>query len=379
MVSNGDFMAVGEGYAFDSAGEQDRLAANLVTVPAFTASTDTQNAWEMYQPMPNPADYNPTSSAYAGIKLFGAAAVQKACAFRTDDLPGGASKASDLKVEYSYSQQGWKFGNGAGGGWGSAKVSASDFNSLGCDQDVSFAANTSDPSSISNASMAFKTEGAKVLYWAATPNGTLTSFLYDNKQINYNPFIMTEASTYDPSLAKWNTHGYGNNLYTRIGFEPIEAASAVPAVKQYLTLVGATNASAIGEQAASAFLLWATAAKSCGAALTRQCVVNYLGKASNFTGTKAWTAGGLQAPTNPATNTPSGCALIMHFSGGVWSQVAPSGKVGTFSCPTGKATGIVNTSAMISRLGLSADYDSSGHYIGDLGSLTTADLILPKK
>ena len=346
MISNHDFMVVGQGYAFDSAGEGDRLAADLVSVPGFTASTDTQNAWEMYQAMPNPADYNPASSAYAGSKLFGSAAVQKACAFRTDDLPGGASKSSDIKVEYSYSKQGWKWGDGSGGGFGGYKTSASDFASYGCDQNVSFLANISAPATINQASLNLKNSGAKTVYWAATPNATFTSFLADNAANKFKPFILTEASTYDPSLAKWNKKGYGDNVYTRLGFAPLESASAVPAVKQYVALVGASNASAIGEQAASSFLLWATAAKSCGNALTRQCMVNYLGKSSNFTGAKAWTGGGLQGGTNPATNISASCGIVVHLKGTKWVQAYPT-KLGTFDCKSSYAQ---DTSAVLPYL-----------------------------
>ena len=337
MIANHDFMMAGEGFAFDSAGEADRLAADLIAVPGFTASTDTQNAWEMYQAMPNPADFNPASSAYAGVKLFGSAAVQKACAFRTDDLPGGASKSSDIKVEYSYSKNGWKWGDGTNGGFGGIKNTPSEFATYGCDQNVSFLANISAPATINQASLNFKNSGAKTIYWAATPNATFTSFLADNAANKFKPYILTEASTYDPSLAKWNKKGYGDNVYTRLGFAPIEAASAVPAVKQYVTLVGAANASAIGEQAASSFLLWATAAKSCGNALTRQCMVNYLGTPSNFAGTKAWTGGGLQGGTNPATNISASCGIVVHLKGTKWVQAYPT-KLGTFDCKSSYAT-----------------------------------------
>ncbi len=341
MISNGDFMMAGEGYAFDSAGEADRLAHNLVAVPGFTASTDTQNAWEMYQPMPNPADYNPASSAYEGTKLFGAAATAKACTFRTDDLPGGASKSSDIKVEYSYTQAGWKFGDGTGGGFGGNKTSVSDFATYGCDQNVTFLTTSASPA-LGVASNNFKNAGAKVLYWAATPNSALMGLLANNAANHYAPFIMTEASTYDPSLAKWNTHKYGDNLYTRIGFEPMEATS-VPAVKDYVKLVGSANASAIGEQAASAFLLWATAAKSCGNDLTRQCMVTYLGTPSNFAGSKAWTGGGLQGPTNPATNISASCGIVMHLKGTKWVQALPT-KSGAFDCASKYPT---DTSAVL--------------------------------
>ena len=34
---------------------------------------------------------------------------------------------------------------------------------------------------------------------------------------------------------------------------------------------------------------------------------------------------------------------------------------------------------MISRLGLTASYDSNGKFIGDLGSIAKSSLIVPKK
>ena len=327
-IANGDFMLAGQGWAFDSAAEADRLAADLVSVPGFTASTDTQNAWEMYQGMPNPADYAPASSGYEFAKLF-PTQVKAACAFRTDDLPGGASKTSDLKNEYVFTAAGWKFMEAGGKG---QKTSPSDFNSLGCDQNVDFYANVGAPSTINNASLALKNAGAKTVFWSATYNGILTDFLADNAANHYSPLVLVESSSYDAKFAKNNKKGYYNSVYARIAFEPIEAANAVPAVKQLENLVGgAANDNQIGEQAASSFLLWATAAKSCGNNLTRQCVVNYLGNSSNFSGSKAWTAGGLQGGTNPATNLPASCGILMHLSGTKWVQAYPA-KLGSFDC-----------------------------------------------
>ena len=329
VIANGDFMLVGEGWAFDSSGEEDRLAADLVAVPGFTASTDTENAWEMYQSVPNPADWASGGSGALAKTLFGASVVSHACAYRIDDLPGGAAKTSTIKDEYAFTKAGWTFMGGGGSG---AKSSPSDFSTLGCDQNVSFLAPITAPTTINNASLALKYAGAKAVFWSAIPNAAFTDLLADNAANHYNPVIVTESGVYAPSLAKWNKKGYANNVYVRMALEPMEAATVVPAVKQYVTLVGGTaKASTLGEQATSSFLLWATAAKACSNNLTRQCVVNYLGDASNVSWAKAWTGGGLQGAANPATNLPSQCTMLFHLKGSTWTQAAPA-KLGTFSC-----------------------------------------------
>lgn len=368
FCANHDFMMVGEGFAVDGGqAEHNRLACKLAAVPGFTASNDTQDAYMSYQAVPDPIATASGTAGTLGAKLWGNADVSNACSIRTTDLASGVQGI--MKDEIAYSANGWLFDN--------------------CDVNLT---TTSTSAAIGGAMYGAKGKGDPLLLWANGWGGELMTILGADAAIGYNPIIFGESNLYVehnefggllPSPATFE--GYpgestaANNLYAKLFVEPFEAADTVPAVAKFISIAGSTNESGLAEQSASSFLLWATAAKSCGAALTRQCVVNYLGNSSNFSGSKAWTAGGLQAPTNPATNTPSGCALIMHFSGGSWTQVAPTGKVGTFSCPKAPATGIVNTSAMISRLGLSASYDSTGHFIGDFGSLTKANLILPKK
>ena len=368
FCSNNDFMLVGEGFALDGGqAEHNRLACKLVAVPGFTATNDTQDAYESYQGIPDPIAVASGTAATLGTKIWGASATGNACAVRTTDLP--SAQQGIQKDEIAYTTNGWLFDN--------------------CDINLT---TTSTNATIGGAIYGAKTKGDPLLIWANGWGGELMTILGSGVALHYNPIIFGESNVYVesnlyggllPSPANFeHINGMStaaDNLYAKLFTEPFEAASTVPAVAKFISIAGADNKSALAEQSASSFLLWATAAKSCGAALTRQCVVNYLGKTSNFTGKNAWTAGGLQAPTNPATNSPSGCALIMHFSGGSWTQAAPSGKVGTFSCPTGKATGLVSTAAMISRLGLTASYDSNGKFIGDLGSIAKSSLIVPKK
>jgi hypothetical protein len=138
---------------------------------------------------------------------------------------------------------------------------------------------------------------------------------------------LLDAAEYTEGFAQWNTSGLGNNVYVRIGFEPLEAAKVVPAVAQYLSVVKKDGGltSALGEQAASSFLLWATEAKACGSTLTRQCMINHLSKVTS------WTGGGLNAPSDPAKNLPAPCGILMKLENTKWVQYYPK-KLGQFDC-----------------------------------------------
>ena len=81
-------------------------------------------------------------------------------------------------------------------------------------------------------------------------------------------------------------------------------------------------------QASSAFLLFAKAAKDCGANLTRTCVYD---KAKAVT---SWTGGGLHGETNPSSNAPTPCFLILKASasGFEYDQAATAPNKGLFNC-----------------------------------------------
>ena len=169
-----------------------------------------------------------------------------------------------------------------------------------------------------------QTCGAQVVFNDATPGPTLYGALEAANQIGYNPIWLLDAAEYTEAFAQWNTSGLGNNVYVRIGFEPLEAAKVVPAVAQYLSVVKKSGGltSALGEQATSSFLLWATEAKACGSTLTRQCMINHLSKVTS------WTGGGLNAPSDPAKNQPAPCGILMKLDNTKWVQYYPK-KLGT--------------------------------------------------
>jgi ABC-type branched-subunit amino acid transport system substrate-binding protein len=119
------------------------------------------------------------------------------------------------------------------------------------------------------------------------------------------------------------------NYYVYMPSEPLEAASAIPAVAQYESIVKQYVPSAhqgfFGEMAFSSWLLFAEAAKACGSGLTRTCLEQEVAKQTN------WTGGGLQGSINPASNKASQCFIVMKIANGKFVQAIPS-QLGQFYC-----------------------------------------------
>jgi hypothetical protein len=294
-----DFMLVGEGFALDGLAEQTRLSCNLAAVPGFTVSPVVANAYEMYQASPNPEDYSPGALAYEGDKLF-PTKVKHASVL---DTTLSTEQQSTEKAVQAYTEAGWKF--------------------LNCP----FLVNYGGEANYTPFAQKLQSCGAQVDFFDGTPGPVLYGMLQSDSQIGYNPIWMMDAAVYTEGFAQWNTSGLGNNVYVHIAYEPLEAAKAVPAVAEYLSILkkyGGQTAQ-LGEQSTSSFLLWATEAKACGSDLTRQCMINHLSKVTN------WTGGGLNAPTDPAKNLPPACGILMKLDNTKWVQAYPT-KLGTFDC-----------------------------------------------
>jgi hypothetical protein len=253
----------------------------------------------MYQASPNPEDYSPSALAFQGEKLFGSKTQH--VAFYDSTL--STQQQSEAKAQQAYTTAGWKV--------------------LNCAAVVNY----NGEANYTPFAQKLQSCGAQVVFTDATPGPTLYGLLESDNQLGYNPVWLMDAAEYTEPFAQWNTAGLGNNVYVHIAYEPLEAASAVPAVAQYLAIVkkygGST--SSLGEQSTSSFLLWATAAKACGSTLTRQCMINHLAKVTT------WTGGGLNAPTDPASNKPPACGILMKLDNTKWVQDYPK-KLGQFDC-----------------------------------------------
>ena len=332
-MCDNDFAAVGQGFAVDVLGEHTRLACNLPTVAGFTATKQVQNAYEMFQGMPNPLDYG-MASGFGDMKKYsktGANDIKHACAVRYSNLASQVS--STVKDEEALGQIGWNFNN--------------------CDEVVGSGDWQSNTAAVQSAVSNLQNDGAKIVLWTAGFGGSLKSFLQNADSINFKPYWILEANGYTAAFETWakSNPTLVKKVLIRTSLEPMTLTSN-PAVKSYLSIVpNDADHTALSEQSISSALLFATAAKTCGNALTPQCLISALGKV------KAWNAGGLTGTSNVAGNMPTTCGMLIGFSNAGAFKQAYRAAAGALS---GSATYVQPTPVSLRASGISLD--SSRHY-----------------
>ncbi len=294
-----DFMLVGEGWVLDSGQETLRLGCGLPAIPGYAVSPQFANAPLMYQAVPNPADFVNVEVAAAFQKMF-PTEITKTAVIYAEYPPTRDTKDKALQ---SFPKFGFTF--------------------LDCPQ-VYGIAGESDWKPLAQA---LKDCGAEVVYFVGSPYPNFENFLDAANQVDFHPIYITDANMYDLSFAAWNVNGYADQVYSRQTFLPLEEADQAEAISQFVDIVGSTGAEAnqLGEQSTSSFLLWATAAKACGSELTRECVLAEVAKI------ESWTGGGLHAETDPSTNMPTDCGLVLKLDGTAFVRAYPDG-AGTFDC-----------------------------------------------
>ncbi len=293
------FMLVGNAWALDSAQEETRLGCGLPSVPTYSVSPEFANAPLMYQSVPNPADVYPAGWAEQIAELFPDEV--KSSTVMYGNFP--ATIDTKDKVLQTFDDFGFEF--------------------LNCPQEYDIAGEPDwKPFALQLSDC-----GAEVVYYSGQPYPNMQNLLDDAAQVGYEPIWLTDSNAYLQSFADWNATGNGDRVYVRTAFTPFEQADSNPATQQYLDIVTehGGDVSQLGEQATSSFLLWATAAKECGAELTRECVLDQLSQITS------WTGGGLHAESNPGGNMPPECAMLLKLDGTTWVQVSPE-EEGEFAC-----------------------------------------------
>ncbi|MBL7496462.1 ABC transporter substrate-binding protein [Frankia sp. CNm7] len=293
------FMLVGQGWAFDSTGEQTRVACNLVSVQTYSVSPEFANGPMQYQAVPNPAD-----------ETVGAFFAQFA-KLHPDKIKKAAQYTTTLATENYSTRRGVEAARPFGWEW------------LPCTQTVNYFGEPDYKPFMQK----LKDCGAEVVWFTLSAGPQLYNALQAANQVDFHPIWLTETNNYVRGFAEFNSNGLADNVYVRTAYVPMEQADRVPAVKQYIEIVEADggDTSQLGMQATSSFLLWATAAKKCGSTLTRQCMVNELSKVTE------WTGGGLHAATNPGENHGPECGMLLRMKGTEYVQEFPE-KVGEFDC-----------------------------------------------
>ena len=298
---SGDFFLVGEGWAFDSNQEEIRLGCGLPAVPGYAVSAAFAHGKNVFAPTPGPSDETTAGMYDQFAKLF----------------PDGVKKAVTLVGAFSATEESRD----------KAVIAATDFG-------WNFVNTTIEYNPVGEADWTpfvkqIQAAGAGVIYWSGTCLPNLQLFMQAAVANGLNIPVLSEANHYSAACAAANTDGAMNNLYVRISSIPFEEATAdkTHAVQDYLDLLKASggDVSQLGSTGASAFLLWATAAQQCGAALTRDCEI------ANLKNIHKWTGHGLYTETDPGANHPTQCTALLKLNGTKYDRVVPTA-AGTFEC-----------------------------------------------
>lgn len=295
-----EFMMVGHGFAMDQTAEQTRVACNLAAVPGFTVSPDAANGPMTFQGVPFPVDYA------AGSGLFQVAELNP-------ELKNGLDLVGSTMPTIISSL----------GKVGSIAQTAG-YQTKNCGVTLNY---QGEPSYVPFAEK-YKECGVTALWTSRSPVPHEFNFFKALDQVGLDAQIIGEATWYGTSAKQFNKDsGVLDGLKAGMTFQMLESADKVPAVAKYVELVEAEGGKTalLGMQAASSFLLWATAADECGSDLTRQCMVNELSQVHE------WTGGGLHATTDPGNNMPSECGLLVELNGDTYTQAFPA-EQGEFKC-----------------------------------------------
>jgi hypothetical protein len=314
------FMLVGEGWALDSGQEATRLGCDLPAVPTYSVSPEFANAPLMVQPVPNPVDFTPVQIAAAMAEKF-PQEIKKTAAMYANYA---ATIDTKDKMLASYPKFGFEF--------------------LPCPQEYSIAGEAD----WRPFAQKLKECGAEVVYFTGSPAPNFQNFLQAAALVDFSPIYITDANFYEEAFAAWNKDGYADNVYIREAYIPLEEASENKATQDYLDIVEGAggDVNQLGQQATSAFLLWATQAKECGSDLTRACMMEGLAKVTK------WTGGGMHAETNPGENLPPQCGLVLKLNGTKFERFHPDG-AGKYDCSPDYVVQV--TGPVVDRVGLDAN------------------------
>jgi len=300
-----DFTLTGGGGVFDDAGQVDRLSCLLPDFPGYVVTPKARGADLEVQALPAPLN-----KVNFGLGRY-----------LTAQFPDSISKVGYITGNVPTTIVNKQQYQDAGAQLGWQTVYDDQYNAVGEPTWVPFA-------------QSIKDKGVKGLYYVGEPTN-LGKLLAALDQIGYKlDWVAGTGNLYDRSLIDSAGSSIDTNpVYSSSGMAPSITADKIPAVAQYQQLFqqflpkGKKDA-ILGENSFNAWLLWAQSAKSCGANLTRKCIVD----AGNAT--TSWSGGGLAAVANPSDpSSPPDCinlqkATASGFTIVDWQTEAP----GVWNC-----------------------------------------------
>ncbi|MEY3680244.1 MAG: hypothetical protein RL547_856 [Actinomycetota bacterium] len=293
-ICEGAFAMAGGGYAFDDQEFPRFHECGMIDFAGFVVTAGKSKSDGMYTPMPNPSD-NKDGGWFKWALSVNPEAMQSFGTVYSDLLTAQI-------VEQQYIELIEKIG-------GIGVTTRIPYSSLGEANWIPIA-------------QQLKSNGVRALAFVGVPE-VLPQLTKAMDELNYRPeIIMADAGFYADVLLERGGDSV-EGVFVRTAYSLIEEADRVKAVQDYLDMIDTHQpggkVSGLGMQGLSAMFLFATAAKPCveSGELTRACVEE---QASTITG---WTGGGLHAPADPGTNTPSPCYQMIVVKDGSFTRSYP--------------------------------------------------------
>ena len=302
------FMMVAEGFAVDSLGEETRVQCELAHIPTYTVSAAAAHGPMMIQPVPNPSDRNPLSMASYIAETYPDSIAKSGTMYGNF----AATIETKDKTLSSYPPLGFEF------------IANLEYNIVGEDDWTPFV-------------LELKNAGVEHIYFTGTCLPNYQAFRAAASVNSFDAIYTTDANFYENSCREANSDGVMNNTYVRMAFIPFEERDYAPGVNDYLELMEEKGGEValLGMQAASAFLLWATAAKACGSNLTRSCVLEEAAKIDE------WSGGGMHVASAPGVNAPPPGGRVIEIVGTTYERIFPT-EPGTYECNESWNAGFTN-------------------------------------
>ena len=295
--SAGVFAIVGSGSVSDNQGAQAMVDCGLIEVPAYTATTAKAMSDNMVQPLPNPSDVFNSAPAQWQVENH-PDAVKKAAL-----IWGGIDTASNQarRIKEAYEQVGFEFIY---------------------EKETEVIAE-----SYASEAKAMKKAGVQYVNFVNTTSEAV-KLMKDMKTQGTDPEVIEFGQQYyDPQLLEAGAAGEG--ALVQLSAVPFEETDDSPALQAYLAAydkVGSKiQATALGVQAWSAGLLFATAVKSVGDDLTRASVLGALKEIHE------WDGGGLHGASDPGANRGAPCLIFTQIKDGKFQRAYPT-EVNTWDC-----------------------------------------------
>lgn len=276
-----DFMMVGGGAVFDETGQDERLKCLLPDIPAYQVSATARGADLAVAPLPSALDETPLA-IYQYLEKKFPGSVDKV-GFVTGNVP--ATVLVDKQNQEAVKSLAWKI------------TYQAQYNAAGESSWTPFA-------------QALQSKGVKGLVYTGEPEN-MAKLLQAIADIDYQlDWAVVGANHLDAKFVEVGGAAV-HDVYMYSAIVPFFQAAENPATQQYEDLFqqylpDGKNDALLGVNSFSAWLLFATAVKSCGSEVTRRCVFEAAA------GTTSWTGGGLHAETDPSSGKASRCGTVVE-------------------------------------------------------------------